>query len=54
MTKDTINCGNGTKDEVYYDGNLETVENCEIARTEYPEEFIGAASAEETNTLRAR
>jgi RTX calcium-binding nonapeptide repeat (4 copies) len=54
MTKDTINCGNGTKDEVFYDENLDSVENCEIASTEYPEEFIGAASAEETNTLSAR
>jgi hypothetical protein len=44
-TKDTINCGNGTKDRVFYDKNLDTVENCEIARTQYPEESFGAASA---------
>jgi hypothetical protein len=44
-TKDTINCGKGIKDEVFYDENLDTVENCEIAMTQYPEE---------TNTLRAR
>jgi len=53
-TKDTINCGQGIKDRVFYDQNLDTVENCEIARIEYPEEYFVVASAEETNTLRAR
>lgn len=56
-TKDTIDCGAGTKDRVYYDRNLDTVERCEIARTAYPEEeFRGAtsAAAEEVNTFRAR
>ncbi len=45
-TKDTINCGAGTRDRVYYDKNLDTVERCEVARTKLPEEeFFGAASA---------
>ena len=50
-TKDTLDCGIGTKDRVFYDKNIDTVENCEIARTQYPEEFFGAASteAEQTN-----
>ena len=43
MTKDTINCGKGTTDRVIYDNNLDTVENCERARTQHPEEFVGAA-----------
>jgi hypothetical protein len=57
QTKDTIDCGTGTRDRVYYDKNLDTVERCEIARTQYPEEqFFATASttAEEANTSRAR
>ena len=38
-SKDTINCGKGTKDEVFYDENLDTVENCEIVNIQYPEQF---------------
>ena len=56
-TKDTIDCGSGAKDRVYYDKNLDTVERCEIARTEYPEEQFRAATSattEEANTSRAR
>lgn len=56
-TRDTIDCGAGARDRVYYDKNLDTVERCEIARTEYPqEEFFGAtpAMAGEANTSRAR
>ena len=55
-TKDTIDCGLGTRDRVYYDKNLDTVERCEIERTRYPEEQFLAASAtdEEANTSRAR
>jgi hypothetical protein len=56
-TKDTIDCGSGTKDRVFYDKKLDTIEKCEIARTSYPEEeFFGAASAtaEKVNTQRVR
>ena len=54
-TKDTIDCGTGTKDRVYYDKSLDTVERCEIARTKYPEEqFRAATSAVEVNASRAR
>jgi hypothetical protein len=54
-TKDTIDCGTGTRDRVYYDKSLDTVERCEIARTAYPQEqFLAATSAEEPNTSRAR
>ncbi|HEX6709157.1 MAG TPA: hypothetical protein VF068_02405 [Rubrobacter sp.] len=51
-TKDTIDCGSGAKDRVYYDKNLDTVERCEIVRTEY--QFRIATSAEEENASRAR
>lgn len=54
-TKDTIDCGSGAKDRVYYDKSLDTVDRCEIARTEYPEEqFRAATSALEVNASRAR
>ena len=55
--EDSIDCGTGTSDRVYYDKNLDTVERCEIARTKYPDEqFFETASAttEEANTSRAR
>ncbi len=55
-TKDTINCGKGAKDRVFYDKSIDTVaSNCEVKRTKYPEEFFGAASAMagEVNALRA-
>lgn len=55
-TKDTIDCGTGTRDRVYYDKNLDTVERCEIERTQYPgEEFLATLAVdEEANTSRAR
>ncbi|HET7271477.1 MAG TPA: hypothetical protein VFI90_10375 [Rubrobacter sp.] len=54
-TKDTIDCGTGTKDRVYYDKDLDTVERCEVARTKYPEELFRVASvAGEVNASRAR
>ena len=57
-TKDTIDCGTGIRDRVYYDKNLDTLTNCEIKRTSIPEEeFFGAASssmAEKVNSNRAR
>lgn len=54
--KDTIDCGPGTRDRVYYDKNRDTVERCEIERTQYPEEQFLATSAtdEEANTSRSR
>jgi Ca2+-binding RTX toxin-like protein len=57
QTRDTINCGAGTKDRVYYDKNLDTLEKCEVARTRYPEDgfFKGSsASAERVTGVRAR
>jgi hypothetical protein len=54
---DTINCGAGSRDRVYYDKNLDTVEKCEVARTRLPEEeFFRAASAttQKVNALRDR
>lgn len=55
-TRDTINCGKGTRDRVYYDKGIDQVSNnCEIKRTELPEEFgVASAVAEETDPLRAR
>jgi Ca2+-binding RTX toxin-like protein len=55
-TKDTINCGGSTKDRVFYDKNIDTVERCEIESTEPPEgEFFSAASATlQVNALRER
>jgi hypothetical protein len=38
-TNDTINCGKGTVDSVFYDSGFDTVENCEEARTLYPDEL---------------
>jgi hypothetical protein len=56
--KDTINCGKGAKDRVYYDENIDTVaNNCEVKRTTFPvEEFAAASSSmvEKVNTHRAR
>jgi hypothetical protein len=54
-TKDTIDCGTGTRDRVYYDKSLDTVEKCEIARTQYSdEEFRVATSTAEVNASGAR
>lgn len=53
-TKDTIDCGAGTKDRVYYDEGLDTIKGCEIARVRHPEGAFLAASAEAVNTSRSR
>jgi hypothetical protein len=46
QTRDTINCGAGTRDRVYYDKNLDTLQKCEVAKTAYPEEgFFKGTSA---------
>ena len=57
QTRDTINCGAGTRDAVFYDKNLDTIDRCEDARTSYPEEeFFKAtyAASGRVNDLRAR
>ena len=55
-TRDTIDCGAGEKDRVYYDKDLDTIEGCEIARVRYPEEAFRASSdaARDVNTSRSR
>jgi hypothetical protein len=55
-TSDTINCGAGTRDRVFYDKNLDTLQRCELARTTYPEQYFKAASgtSRKVDTLRAR
>lgn len=45
QTKDTINCGAGRRDRVYYDKNLDTLQKCEVARTTFAEEFFKGTSA---------
>jgi hypothetical protein len=55
-TRDTIDCGAGTKDRVYYDKDLDTIQGCEIARVRYPEEtfLASSAAAKDVNTSRSR
>ena len=57
-TKDTIDCGGGTRDVVFFDKGIDTVANCEYKNPD----FFGVASfsttknvaAEEVSALRAR
>ena len=55
-TKDTIGCGAGAKDRVYYDKGLDTIQGCEIARVRYQEEtfLASSAAAKDVNTSRSR
>ena len=55
-TRDTIDCGAGAKDRVYYDNDLDTIQGCEIARVRYPKETFRASSAaaKDVNTSRSR
>jgi hypothetical protein len=44
-TRDTIDCGAGVKDRVYYDRDLNTIQGCEIARPRYPEGTFPTSSS---------
>ena len=55
-TRDTIDCGAGEKDRVYYDKDLDTIQGCEIARVRYQEGTVlaSSAAAKDVNTSRSR
>ena len=55
-TRDTIDCGAGAKNRVYYGKDLDTIQGCEIARVRYPEAtFLASSSAvKDANTSRSR
>jgi Ca2+-binding RTX toxin-like protein len=60
--KDTINCGGGTRDIVFFDtGGVDTVTNCEYKNPDFQEFSVASASstpakvsAKKLNALRAR